>query len=544
MTSIRYLILTCVTALFCGCSENEDKGGPGTLSGASLLSFSVLYNGSYYVGEQASETVWNVSLPSTAADTAYYAQYELADGVSITPNPNLPLSYPHVFTLKDMDGNTLDITVNVNNDLPYYGIWLTANGEDYYPTSLPDKEQLILLPAEATNPNLNYRLPEGSTISPEPSLADWPENTAKEFTVTDAQGNSTKTTYRWVCDNYFTMIVFGDPEYDMRGFSSDGSEVKGYIDRIIALKDDPEHYFEPVEGVRVDYGPEIVLCVGDIDSDGNSNADDFMSVFGALYDNGIPFVTVYGNHDWSTYNWWNKEDNGFTLILDKTDYGFTSGEESNNERTLALIDRTLEESKELGVTLERKFLSTDYGHNYEGEVTPFVFTFRGVRFYCGQTYWFQQWYTPTTGLFAKYGPATFHCTDEIMEELERKIDEGWGEAPAVWIQHYPMSNTDVDGGSAMWWHNRQGFGPEADDPDANQSVKWPTYEDKVEQMMRIISKTQNPVFFAGHTHKAATHPHEEAGFTEYVTPYFHDKGVYVVLMKEGEGVIEVKQFTL
>ena len=45
---IKRLILVWIIAAFCGCSDNNEVGGPGTLSGASLLSFSVLYNGSYY----------------------------------------------------------------------------------------------------------------------------------------------------------------------------------------------------------------------------------------------------------------------------------------------------------------------------------------------------------------------------------------------------------------------------------------------------------------------------------------------------------------
>ena len=542
MSISKYLAFFGVVIFLMGCSDNERNGVPGTLPGNSLLSFSVLYNGSYYPAQQDSETAWHASLPSTATDTAYYARYEVAEGIHITPHPNMLLSYPRTFTLNDDQGNSLDVTISIDNDLPYYGLWLTANETNHYPNILPNQERLIILPADATNPTLNYLLPEGSTISPAPDLSNWPENTDKEFTITDSQGISTTTTYRWVRNNYFTMIVFGDPEYDMRGLSGDGREIKELINQIINLKNNTNLYFEPVEGLRVDYGPELVLCLGDIDSDANSNMDKFMSVFGALYDNGIPFVTIYGNHDWSTYNWWDTADNGFTLILDNGNYGFTSGEESNNERTLALVDRSIEESQKLGVTLERKFLSTDYGHNYEGEVSPFVFSFRGIRFYCGQTYWFQQWYTPTSGLLGKLRPATFHCTDEIMEELENKIENEWGKDPAVWIQHYPMSDTQTDGGSSMWWHNRQGFGPEANDPNANQSVKWPTYEDKVTQMMNVINKTKNPIFFAGHTHQVATHKH--ATFTEYITPYFRNKGIYVVLMKEGEGAIETIQYSL
>ncbi len=463
------------------------------------------------------------------------------------PSPLLLQDYtqPLEYTLSDAGGNTFRFTVTVTTDGSYYGVWFEAGGEKYYPTADIEGVRNIILPAEV-DVELHYQVPEGGSISPEPDLSTWTEREEKAFTITDAAGNRKTETYRYVRNNYFTMIVFGDPEFDMREYSLANGEIKGYIDRIIALKDNEELYFEPVQGLRVDYGPEIVLCAGDVDKDGNSRIADFTEVFGALYENGIPFVTVYGNHDWSPYNYWYSYDNGTRLELDPTDYGYVKGvfgigQQDDNERTLELVNHALAESEKLGITVERRYLSTDFGHNYDGEVMPFVFSFRGVRFYCGQTYWFQQWYKPN---LLKISPATFYCTDEIMEDLERRIDEGWGEAPAVWLQHYPMSDTQTDGGSAMWWHNRQGFGPEANDPNANQSVKWRTYEDKVAQMMKVIGKTKNPVFFAGHTHEVAQHVHKEPAFTEYITPYFHNASAYVVLMKEGYGAVEVKRIDL
>ena len=62
--------------------------------------------------------------------------------------------------------------------------------------------------------------------------------------------------------------------------------------------------------------------------------------------------------------------------------------------------------------------------------------------------------------------------------------------------------------------------------------------------MKVIGKTKNPVFFAGHTHEVAQHVHKEPAFTEYITPYFHNASAYVVLMKEGYGAVEVKRIDL
>ena len=234
MRYTQYLILAFILPLFVNCSDNN-KETPGILSGASLLSFRILYDGNYYPAEQVSESIWNVGLPESAQDSTFHAMCELAEGISITPNPAIRTKYPAKFSLSDLHGNTLDITVNVKKDQPFYGIWLTNNEMNYYPTRLPNNERLIILPAEVTTPTLNYRIKEGSKISPVPDLSKWPENTPKTFSITDTQGSSTEVTYRWVRNNYFTMIVFGDPEYDMRGLSGDGREIKELINQIINL---------------------------------------------------------------------------------------------------------------------------------------------------------------------------------------------------------------------------------------------------------------------------------------------------------------------
>lgn len=531
--------LLCMLSVIWACQSNKDKED-SPLTESSLLSFSLLYNGTYYYAEKINPTTWNVSLPHSATDRYLYGKYELEEGVFIQPNPNLQTDYtnPVEFTLSNANGDSFVIQVSVSNDLPYYGIWLSNGEEKYYPTTSEKGEQIIIIPGNTEEEKLQveYLAPEGGSISPLPDLSNWPENTFKEYTITDAQGHQTTNKYKWIRNNYFTMVVFGDPEYDMRNFSnSDGSEIRTMVEQIIDLKNNKNLYFEPEEGLKIDYGPEIVLCLGDIDKDNSTDeGEKFMNVFGAFYTNHIPFVTIYGNHDWQPYNWWYGE--GTNITLDPKDYGYSSSGSSNNDRTLKVVNKSIEESEKAGIENVYKFLSTDFGYNYR-EVQPFVFTFRGVRFYCGQTYWFQQWYKARSSLL-NTSPATFYNTDAIVEELERRIDEGWGKDPAVWIQHYPMNDAEA----YMWWHNRQGFGTEANDPNANQSVLWPSFEDKKAQMEKMINKTKNPVFFASHTHSAAQYTHN--GFDEWITGYFQEKWIYVVLMKEGEGVIKIVKHRL
>lgn len=528
---MKILRFFCILLSFFSCSEkNKDVGKTAEVTTSSLLSFALLYENVYYDAVEIEEGCWHVSLPTSAVEKSLYAKCELEEGVIITPSPNLLLDYsnPVVFTLSDADGNNVKIKVTCSNDLPYYGVWMEAGDEIFYPTLGEDGERLIIVP-KGVQPKLNYRIPDGGSIEPLPDLVQWSEDEVMKFTITNADGTKMTHSYRWVVNDYFVMVVLGDPEYDMRNCSLEGGEIKNNVDKILSLQGKTELYFEPYVGLRIGYRPSLVLVAGDINTDNSTDeGEEFMQVFGAFYENGIPCIAIAGNHDWQPYHWGDLSD-----YKDKNDYGYTRKGSSNNDKTLKMVDRSIVESEKLGITDVHRFLSSDYGHNYR-EVSPFVFKYKGIRFYCGQCYWFQQWYKEG-GLFPNK-PATFYCTDEIIDDLEKKIETDWGQEPAVWMQHYPLSN------QKEWWHDRQGF---EIDGNANQS-RWRTYEDKLAVMKRLICKTNNPVFFAGHTHKTAHYVHENGNikFDEWVTGYFQSSYIYVVLMKENYGVVEVKEIQL
>ena len=62
---------------------------------------------------------------------------------------------------------------------------------------------------------------------------------------------------------------------------------------------------------------------------------------------------------------------------------------------------------------------------------------------------------------------------------------------------------------------------------------------KRETLAAIINKTQNPVHFSGHVHKYDEHTYK--GFKDYSVA--QPGNAYVVLCKEGVGVIEVQRVT-
>lgn len=524
-------------ALFVACGGDEKSGEPA-LSGSSILSFTIQCEGAIYEAVEQDETHWIIKVPNYIEGTAFYGNCELADGVSIQPSPLLLQDYssPLEYTLTDKNGHVFHFTVSVVKDLDYYGPCFSVGDSICYPRLETDGTSVIVLPASG-EVELHYAVPEGGSVSPQPDLASWEELEDVNFTITDAAGKQTSLTCCWTRDNYFTMVFLSDPEYDMRDFSLEGGEIKSYVQDVLGLERRTNLYFVPYPGGKVDYGPEIILMGGDINEDNNTDeGEEFMEVFGAIYEAGIPCVTIAGNHDWQPYHWGDLED-----YADKNDYGYTTTGSNNNDRTLKVVNRSISESEKLGITDVHRFLSTDYGHSGYREVSPFVFKFRGIRFYCGQCYWFQQWYK-AGGLFSSSGPATFYNTDEIVDDLEKRIDEGWGEDPGVWMQHYPMRNCP-NHDAKEWFQDRQGF---EIDPDANQSVKYRTYEDKLKQLEKMIRKTKNPVAFAGHTHveSCISHNDAEPAFNEWVIESFHEKSVYVVLMKENYGVIQVEKVEL
>lgn len=402
---------------------------------------------------------------------------------------------------------------------------LQHEGDFYFAEMRENNTFEICLPFTAKGVALSgiCMLDSGVTITPDPG--ELFEYGAERVFVLSKEGyKDTEVVVRCLyledASKYFTVFFLGDPEYDMRGFTKE--QVQGMVSDMLALKDNKTLFFEPSLGVKVNYEPALVMILGDIDKDRSSDTGNgFVEVFGEIYERGIPCVTLYGNHDWEPFHW------GGLEAWDGTDYGFSYDGRKANNASLDVVSRSLEESEKLGVMEVKKFMASDYGHFGYSEVMPFSFKFRTIRFYCGQIFWFQQWYK------AKLLPssqATFYCTDEIVDDLEKNIDAGWGKEPAVWCQHYPISN------QSDWWHDRQGF---VMNPGCDKS-RWKGYDAKVGKMKELIGKTKNPVFFAGHTHAQQHYEHQVPAFHEYVCGYFHDRHIYVALFKEGEGLVDVR----
>ena len=92
---------------------------------------------------------------------------------------------------------------------------------------------------------------------------------------------------------------------------------------------------------------------------------------------------MVGNHD-IVPDYWDGDnpDKGLT-------WGINDGGSYCNDVALSIVTNQLNTSKSYGVENVERF--TD-GTNHT-QMQPFTFTFKGVRFYVGQTYWFQKPYS-------------------------------------------------------------------------------------------------------------------------------------------------------
>lgn len=213
---------------------------------------------------------------------------------------------------------------------------------------------------------------------------------------------------------------------------------------------------------------------------------------------------------------------------------------SSNKLSLELIDDYRNNLSKYGISDAEVIADkTSYA-----QFNPYSFTFNGVRFYVGQTYWFQKPYS-------KYLSSTYYAPDGVISALENFVSNHSTE-PSVWMQHYPfLAGSDCD----RWWLDQNDKGKYIKTKDASD---YGTHDDvavyteasakamakkKKDKLTEIIGKTRNPVHFSGHTHQFSVNTYN--GIKDYTTAasgYAASKGAaYIVLMKGNKGVVEVKQ---
>ena len=385
--------------------------------------------------------------------------------------------------------------------------------------------QLITFPAGAdlNNAGLVYTVPEGATVSPTAEQARLRDCEIEFFTVTYADGTVKTFPYYFTAGRWFTAILFGDPEINLTNRDKNNATPENltkWANGIINMKGSGRYAF--ATNPKVKPAPDLVICMGDMDQDNEKSGNDIKAIFNLFTAKNIPFLTMCGNHD-LVPDYWSGESG---------DAGLTNGWDGGVFtciKSLDLVKDYADKAVSNGIENLKRFEQS----NGNGQIHPYTFTYKGVRFYIGQTYWFQKPFKYTKGLTGYYTYKNYYSPNGIISSLTDFVEAN-KETPSVWVQHYPISCED------RWWLDQNDVGRSiapTDTPD------YATATAKREKYLDLISKTKNPYHFSGHNHAQSivTHSANGTAFRDYISPYFATKGgAWMVLCHEGEGVKEVQ----
>ena len=328
--------------------------------------------------------------------------------------------------------------------------------------------------------------------------------------------------FRFTNTQWFTAVIFADPEINMSGDDrtdniSTTETMTVWMNCIINMAESGKYKFDNYPIIPT---PDLVICAGDMDGD-DGDCEDISDMFDLLTAKNIPFITMFGNHD--------------IKIAEHND-GYMAGSASStshNKVSLECIEGYKTTAQSNGIENLQNFTQSEG----EFQMKPFTFTFKGVRFYIGQSYWFQTPYDYTVAsLFGDCSLDAAYPANGIIEELTTFVGEHKSE-PSVWVQHYPISCAD------RWWLDQDGSG---NSQAITGTDNYPGAQDRRNKYMDLITQTKNPYHFSGHNHVQAINNHTYNGvtFKDHVAPYFAAGGhAWMVLCNDKDGVVEVKSVT-
>lgn len=385
-----------------------------------------------------------------------------------------------------------------------------------------------------------------SQVTPDPTTTKIYADRLEVFTY-----NNKAYAFRFDTDDYFTAVFISDTHTAQSGHDGTSTEALTSISQnIVAMGQDG------TQKVKFDAKPnyvpkaDIVFCLGDCDADKDDHTNFLTATQKVIMtDGGIPFVFIAGNHDLSPDYWTGTSpDKGVTYSIDG------SGGSAADDKTLSVIQANINKVNSLGVLDEN--ISYFKDNNYSNSNTyfqscPFTFKFKGIRFYCAHTYWFQKIYKKPT-LFSQ--SPTYYAPDGIITALNTFV-ESHATEPSVWMQHYPfVAGSDCN----RWWLDQNDYGlyipasgtSEYGCCDSNIPQNDNAYAlKKKNPLVDIMAKTKNAVHFSGHVHTYAVNTFTNTSTGSCIVDYTvsangntsQSNNAYVVLMKRGVGVVEVKQ---
>ena len=425
-----------------------------------------------------------------------------------------------------------------------------AGGATATASEMADGAWLMQLPAGTdlnaaiTGVKVNGTAVDAAAVVPNPTETFITEGEIETFVY-----DGTAYSSRILAAAYFTVVMFGDPHV-AEGSGISVADMQTMATKIInmnkeggpqvAFENDPKGYVPTTD---------LVICLGDMDKDSQSDKSVFNGAMQGFNDAKIPFITIAGNHDFVP-DYWTGEDggNGLTASL------LSAGGKDCNDIALEIIQTQYGKAEGFG-NFEVEIIKDA---NLSDAIHPghFTFKYKGVRFYCANNYWFQKPYTWS------WGSATYHPADGTINALNSYVEQHASEA-SVWVSHYPFyseANADNDA-SARWWLDQTDVARTikpsnaASSPYYNGDEDIPSYktdegralaEKKKRALADIIVKTKNPRHFSGHSHRndgADVTANNGKVFRDHTIQNFVNHEAFVVLCKEGEGAIEVLRVT-
>lgn len=418
-----------------------------------------------------------------------------------------------------------------------------AGGATAKEEQMPDGSMLLQLPAGTdlnsaiTGVKVNGTAVNAASVVPNPTETFITDGEIETF-VYDGKAYS----FRFTAGEYFTAVFFSDPHVDTDAIKNTlANQVANIVNmgkeggKVVTFAKAPKGFVPTAD---------IVFCLGDMDEDKEQDASSpgqyYKDATAAFNNAGIPFITLMGNHDLAP-DYWTGENGGNGLT------GGTGGA-YYNDLSIEIAKEHLSQAQKNGISEVQIFKDNDLGSSVT-QCEQFAFKYKGVRFYVGHTYWFQKPYKMNSLWGAYTDLDCYYAPDGVIEALDAYVNEHKNEA-SVWMQHYPFVS-EADTKNSRWWLDQTDVGRCIMPTDANSSayynnginVKYDTAEGialaekKREALATIINKTKNPVHFSGHVHKYDEQTYK--GIKDYSVA--QPGNAYVVLCKEGVGVVEVQR---
>ena len=420
-------------------------------------------------------------------------------------------------------------------------------------TTLSDGTTLVQLPeGTALNGSITGVTVGGSAVTaskvvPNPTTTFITENEIETF-VYDGKAYS----FRFTAGEYFTMVVFTDPHVDTEDIKN---TVAAKTVAMANIGKEGGQVFTFASAPWYTPKADLVVCLGDMDEDKEKDASSpgqyFKDATAVFHTNGIPFITLAGNHDIHC-DYYNDGDKGMS-------FGINDGGQYYTEKSLEVVESIYNTAEsDGGFTVEPIKSSTGAGN----EPGHFTFKYKGVRFYCANNYW---WQKPWDDYGSKY-----YSAKSTLDNLDTFVKDHSNEA-SIWLSHFPFraAGWNTEDASERWWldQNYQGENGAdsksilpSGDAEYYTSASFTTEEGKAvankkkAYLADIVVKSKNPAHFSGHAHinhildVTATNGTK---FTDHslqpITSTGDSNGfsgnTFVVLCKAGVGVVEVIRTT-